>query len=520
MNQQQVIEIISKEFGITAKVSPMYAKIEEWRAWLEGNVKGFHEYEQLVDLSEKKYTKLHRHKTNMLLRGSEDWASILLNEKTHIEIENDASARWLLGDDLISGVLGESDFWRNANELIAMSRWAGTAAFETYVKNMEVAEGSRTLIRGDGIGMNYLCADQIIPITFDNGILREAAFVSDREERGKVFQQVSMHTLENGLYKITAFTIDDQGNLFGDPIVIHTGSPVPWFSVIRKSGINIFDYDSPFGVSIISGNEDILKGLDTVFDNYITDFILGRKMVFMNTSLMDRDDSGNVIPPQRAGAQLFMFAGDRFKDDQLIKEYNPSLRVEENSLALQKLLDQFSYAIGLGLRHYQFEAGTIQTATEYTGSKQDLVQNAAKEMISVEKALKQITKAVLWIGKHVLGAPVDPDTKITIIADDSYIIDQDSERKRWQTEISMGIRSAAEYRMHFFGETEEEAKAMIEPTLPQMLEGKAAGIVSDVELRQFLFPDETPEESAQKLAEIRQNEPTTTQLIGEDKDND
>ena len=82
MNQQQVIEIISKEFGITAKVSPMYAKIEEWRAWLEGNVKGFHEYEQLVDLSEKKYTKLHRHKTNMLLRGSEDWASILLNEKT------------------------------------------------------------------------------------------------------------------------------------------------------------------------------------------------------------------------------------------------------------------------------------------------------------------------------------------------------------------------------------------------------------------------------------------------------
>jgi hypothetical protein len=63
----------------------------------------------------------------------------------------------------------------------------------------------------------------------------------------------------------------------------------------------------------------------------------------------------------------------------------------------------------------------------------------------------------LWIGKNVLGAPVDPDTKITIIADDSYIIDQDSERKRWQTEISMGIRSAAEYRMHFFGETEDEA---------------------------------------------------------------
>jgi len=515
MNQQQVIEIISKEFGITAKVSPMYAKIEEWRAWLEGNVKGFHEYEQLVDLSEKKYTKLHRHKTNMLLRGSEDWASILLNEKTHIEIEDDASARWLLGEDLISGVLGESDFWRNANELIAMSRWAGTAAFEAYVKNMEVAEGSRTLIRGTGIGMNYLCADQIIPISHDNGILREAAFISDREERGKVFQQVSMHTLENGLYMITAFTIDDQGKLFGDPVIIHTGSPVPWFSVIRKSGINIFDYDSPFGVSIVSGNEDILKGLDTVFDNYITDFILGRKMVFMNTSLMDRDDSGNVIPPQRAGAQLFMFAGDRFKDDQLIKEYNPSLRVEENSLALQKMLDQFSYAIGLGLRHYQFQGGTIQTATEYTGEKQDLVQNAAKEMICVEKALKEVTRAILWIGRNVLGVDCNPDAKITIIADDSYIIDQDSERKRWQEEIKAGIRQRYEYRMKFYGETEEEAKRNVKPTIAELLEGKAQGVVSDRELRQYLFPLESDEEAERALAEIKANEPTTEQLLGE-----
>ncbi len=462
MNQNQIVDVLVKEFGMSVKVSPMYEKINEWRAWLEGNVEGFHTYEQLIDLSAKKYTKINRHRTNMLLRGSEDWASILLNEKTHISIEDDKSARWLMGEDMISGILGESDFWRNANELIATSRWAGTAAFEAYVKNMEVAEDSGALIRGAGIGMNYLCADQIIPISHDNGILREAAFVSDREMSGKTFQQVSMHTLENGAYVVTAFTVDDKGKLAGKPVVIRTGSPLPWFSLIRKSGVNIFDYDSPFGVSIISGNEDILKGLDTVFDNYIDDFLLGRKMIFMNTSLMDRDEDGNVIPPQRAGAQLFMFAGDRFKDDQLIKEYNPSLRVDENSRALQKMLDQFSYAIGLGLKHYQFESGTIQTATEYTGSKQDLVQNAAKEMISVEKALKQITQAVLWIGKNVLGEQVDPETKITIIADDSYIIDQDSERKRWQTEISMGIRSAAEYRMHFFGETEEEANEALQ----------------------------------------------------------
>ena len=136
-------------------------------------------------------------------------------------------------------------------------------------------------------------------------------------------------------------------------------------------------------------------------------------------------------------------------------------------------------------------------------------------MISGEKALKQITKAVLWIGKNVLGAPVDPDTKITIIADDSYIIDQDSERKRWQEEIKAGIRQRYEYRMKFYGETEEEAKRNVKPTIAELLEGKAQGVVSDKELRQYLFPLESDEEAERALAEIKMNEPTTEQLLGE-----
>ncbi len=105
------------------------------------------------------------------------------------------------------------------------------------------------------------------------------------------------------------------------------------------------------------------------------------------------------------------------------------------------MLDLFSFKIGFGTKHYQFQGGTIQTATQYTGEKQDLVQNAAKEMICVEKALKEVTRAVLWIGRNVLGANCNPDSKITVIADDSYIIDQDSERKRWQEEININVGS-------------------------------------------------------------------------------
>ena len=76
------------------------------------------------------------------------------------------------------------------------SRWAETAAFEVYVKRMEVSQASGgggasgRLVSGDDVGINFLCADQILPISHDNGILREAAFVSDRAVGNSILTQL------------------------------------------------------------------------------------------------------------------------------------------------------------------------------------------------------------------------------------------------------------------------------------------------------------------------------------------
>ena len=107
MNYQVVIDYINRKYGKDVKKSVMYDRIAEWRHWLEGNVKGFHEFHKKMDLNDDtKSVKLHRHKTNMLLKGSEDWASILLNEKTRIVIEDEKSQEFVMGKDEISGVFG------------------------------------------------------------------------------------------------------------------------------------------------------------------------------------------------------------------------------------------------------------------------------------------------------------------------------------------------------------------------------------------------------------------------------
>lgn len=511
MNYQNVIDYINRKYNKDVKKSVMYDKVAEWRHWLEGNVKGFHEYEKKMDLNDNdSYQKVKRHRTNMLLKGAEDWASILLNEKTRIVIDDEASNEFVMGKDEISGVFGENDFWRNANELVTTSRWSGTGAFEVYVRKMKITEKSENLVDGASIGINYLSAEQIIPISYDNSIMREAAFVSDRIMNGEEVSLVSIHLLnDKGTYDIESFYLDKYGvniEQEGYGQLVHTGSPFPWFSLIRKSGVNIFDYDSPFGVSIISGAEDVLKGLDCAFDNFITDFKLGRKMVLMSSSMFNTDEEGKIKAPQEAGEQLFINAGDKILDGGMYQEYNPSLRVTENAAGVQKMLDMFSMRIGLGAKRYVLEGSQITstTATQWIGERQEMIQNANKEMICIEKALKEVTRAILWIGKNILHEKVNPDAQITIIADDSYIIDADTERAQWLSDLQMGIRSKTEFRMHFYGESEKEAKKHVTPTLDELMKGLEAGVVGQEEIRQYLFPFETVEESKQRITEIKE----------------
>lgn len=494
----------------------MYSHIGTWRNWIDGTVKGVHSYYQKVDTTSNRKRKMKRRRTNMLLKASEDWASILLNEKTQITVEDDAAQKYLMGEDEISGVLGRTNFWACANGLIATSRWSGTAAFEIYIKKMDVSEEDGKILSGDDIGINFLSAEQIIPISYENRTCTECAFASEKTVRGEPMTTVTAHTRgEDGTYNITIITLDKSGTVTGEPQTLKTGSLVPWFAIVRKSGENTYDPESPFGVSIVSGSEDVLVGLDVAFDNFITDFILGRKMVLMSQNMLNTNKDGEYIPPQDDDIQVFVNAGDSVLDGKMYQEYNPKLRVDENSNGLQKMLDMFSFKVGFGTKHYQFDGQKIVTATEYVGDKQDLVQNASKEMIVIEAALKSVITAILWIGKYIIGENINNDAKITIDFDDGYIIDEDTERKQWIEDVKNGFRKPWEYRVKYFGETEEEAKRNAGATLDELLKGKSAGAVKEIEIRRALFPNETEEESEAAIEYIRKNEPTLGQLVGE-----
>ena len=73
-----------KQLGYSTVSEEFYTKVQEWKSWYGGDVKGFHKY--MV----RNGTSVVRCKRYSLIIGKkfpDDWANLLMNEKVHITLE-------------------------------------------------------------------------------------------------------------------------------------------------------------------------------------------------------------------------------------------------------------------------------------------------------------------------------------------------------------------------------------------------------------------------------------------------
>ena len=207
------------------------------------------------------------------------------------------------------------------------------------------------------------------------------------------------------------------------------------------------------------------------------DFYLGGKKVFYNKKIVNtktvqrKDINGNVIEeqvdvyPDDITRQQWKTYGDEMenlKENPAITEYNPELRVEEDTKGMQFALNVLSFKCGLGTDYYRFDGSKgIVTATQYLGDRQDLMDNANKHRKKVNEFVSNICKGVLLLGRILFKENVTEDCIVKITDKDGFLVDTETEKKEFRQDIAQGIRQAWEYRVKFLGEDEETAKAMI-----------------------------------------------------------
>ena len=472
--------------------SSFYSLIRVWKSWYVGDVNKFHRYKMY---NGKEHVPCRRLSLGMAKKLSEDIADLLLNERVQITIQDETTSKFVMK------VLDDNNFSVVGNDYQERKAYTGTVAYVPYLDNIEVSEDG-AVIPGDAekIKINYVSASNIYPLSWCNGYISECAFVFPKVIKTKKYAHIQLHILEDGMYVIENHVVECSAgagkeipaeswhNLHRFETMsekIHTGSPERQFVIDRLNIANNSDKDNPMGVAIFANSLDILKGLDTVYDSYINEFILGKKRIFAAPELMGVDLLGNpVFDPN--DVVFYQLPEGYLKDGgKPIETVDMDLRADAHEEAINDNLNILSMKCGFGQNHYRFENGSIQTATQVISENSDMYRSINKHELILEPVLDELIRIIARLGR-VIGVNTNPDTDIVINFDDSIIEDKQAERQSDRQDVSMGVMSHAEYRAKWYGETLEEAQAKL-PEQNQVMDesvaisGSGGGAITEVQ---------------------------------------
>lgn len=401
-----------------------YAHIDEWLEWYQGDVEKFHKYKVFngtVTTEQKRYTM------GMAKKVCEDWANLLLNEKVAIKTGD--------YDNRLKEILSYNNFLVRANQLIEMAFALGTGALVEYMDN-------------DDIVIDYIRADMIYPLSWDNGDITECAFGSVRVIDGTEVIYLQIHRKGNpedgeeaDLYYIENKYIDRKESKELEPPdgvipLVSTGYDKPLFQIITPNICNNIDLDSPLGISVYANSIDQLKGCDLIYDSYVNEFVLGKKRILvpMSAAKIQMQNDGVMAPVfDSSDTVYYQMPGDE-KSDLKLTEVDMSIRSQEHEQGIQRSLDILSLKTGLGTGRYQFDSSGVKTATEVISDKSDLYQNRQKNAIVINTALVDMVSAISFLDT---GSDVDA----TVDFDDSIIEDTNTTIDKNVKLVQSGLRS-------------------------------------------------------------------------------
>lgn len=478
-----ILKYLSKK-GYRTVSTDYYTFIEMWENWWKNNV-DFHKYHDSTGKERKMFS------LGMAKRLSEDWSSILFTERDEIVTQANTSQQTQANNDYLNNQLKILKVYKDLPTAIEKAMAMGTAGATMRVKNVKVdKKGKVSATDRTKLDIIYLDATQIVPLKVEHGKIIDVAFVSENIEDGKKIYYVELHQLQydeelkKDIYVISNNYINEQGEEIAKKDIVKQytfKSDVPLFSILKPAVANPLDTEyhnvNGLGFSIYGTAIDQLMVCDITYNNFAMDFYLGGKKVFYNKKITRtetrqiKDTDGNIkeeeyeVYPDDVMKQQWTVYGDNqisnIKENPVVTEYNPDLRVTEDKEGIQFALNMLSFKAELGTKYYEFNGTSVVTATQYVGDRQDLVSNANKHRKRVDEFVSGIGKAILLLGRILFKENVTEDCLVTITDKDGFMVDTETAKNEFRKDIAQGIRKPWEYRVKFLGEDEETAKARI-----------------------------------------------------------
>lgn len=449
-----------KELGFGTVDASFYNKVQEWNSWYIGNVKDFHKYKVKTG---KKTVNCKRYSLGMAKKIAEDWAGLLMNEKVKITLEGTEEQAF------IDKIFTANNFAVIANEMQEVKFALGTVAYIPRVVGMVEGEGAKE------IAIDVVTAPHIFPLSWHNGIILECAFSSIVTVSGSTYLYLQIHRkakdgtydIENRIFRhenqnISDANLADVQGFENVPPVVHTHSAQRQFVVDRPNIANNLDYSVPMGVSVFANAIDALESCDIAFDAFTTDFITGKRRMFISPSATEYVDGEPAFDDNDIA--LYVLPEDITGENKPIQTVGGEFAVEHTRNGIQAALNLLSAKCGFGENHYSFEGDSVATATQVIAENSTLFRTIKKHEIVLESALKELCRIILRLGNSAMNAGLNENVEISVDFDDSVIEDKTADFSRDMQLLSAGIMNDWEFRAKWMNEDEQTAKA----ALPKM----------------------------------------------------
>ena len=361
--------------------------------------------------------------------------------------------------------------WKKAKKIISMGFGYGGVFLVPYVKGNKLYY---TIVPQSRVTIDSTDGDLITGAT----ILAERKEITKGMGNTKTYIRWTNYRLENGNCVIEQKFSDETGQ--------EIPAPDFWRNILLKQTISNVDrvlggyIPSPvnnrkandkYGVPITYGCEATILEIKETMKQMIREYELKECFVGVDITMFKTDKNGKLNKlPEDGLYRLFNFDDN----DNKFNVYDPQFRDYTNRL--QELYKRLEHEVGTSYGILSEVNTANATATEIKHAMYDTFTLCDDMRSNVEKGMEDFFYACNVLANAYNLSPMG---EYELSFDWSYSLLEDT-----QTEWN------------------------------QLTYGQNKGVVKDVELRQWLFPDETLEESQKAIDEIKESQPSVDDLLG------
>ena len=359
--------------------------------------------------------------------------------------------------------MGQS-MWKKAKKMTSMGFGYGGVIIVPYVK-------------GGKIYYNLVPQNRVTIDETDGDLITGATVLAEKKTIGgsldsKTYMRWTNYQVKNGNITITQQFSDEKGNKIPAPefwkniqeVQVITGVDRVLFGYL-KSPVNNRNASDTYGVPITYGCDATINEIKETLKQIVREYDLKKAFVGADATMFN---GKNALPLNG------LFKKIDSGDDSFFEVFDPQFR--DYTTRLQELYRRLESETGTSKGILSDVQTANATATEIKRSMYDTFTIVDDMRSNIEKAMEDFFYACNVLAN---AYNLSPQGEYELAFDWSYSLLEDT-----QQEFS------------------------------QMMQAESKGIVSKVEIRQWLNPDETLEEAEEKIKEIEESNPDTKLLLG------